>query len=151
MVWTISGKYHTSVTSSFREKVSFVFHSTKGLQRIIETKVCFSFNKSPEDALGKMCFFADVISQKGNKLQKTCRTFNTHKQNCRRNLECFWQSSLLNKISKTLLPPNPLMVFVDLCFVLLKEHMQKKLSFASGIFMSESFEGGFRHNVNLNN
>ena len=43
------------VTSSFSE--------TKGV-------FCFSFNKrSLEDALGKMCFFAYVISQKGSKLQ----------------------------------------------------------------------------------
>ena len=38
------------------------FSETKGF-------FCFSFNKrSPEDGLRKMCFFANVISQKGSKL-----------------------------------------------------------------------------------
>ena len=84
------------VTSSFSE--------TKGF-------FCFSFNKrSLEDALGKMCFFTYVISQKGTKLQgkKTCRTlFKTPKQNCMRNLEHFWQCSILRKIPDALFPPNP--------------------------------------------
>jgi len=41
-----SGKYHTSVTSSFsKTKVSFVFHSTKDLRKIpLENRVfCVSF------------------------------------------------------------------------------------------------------------
>ena len=51
------------MTSSFREKVSFVFHSTKGLQRIIEKKVFFHLTNLQRMPLEKCVFFADVISQ----------------------------------------------------------------------------------------
>ena len=83
-----------AVVSDYCIIVTSLFSKTIGF-------FCFSFNKkSLEDALGKMCFFAYVISQKGSKLQgKTRRTlFKTPKQNCMQNLERFWQSSILRKI-----------------------------------------------------
>ena len=42
---------------------------------------------------------------------QTCRTlFKTPKQSCMRNLERFWQSSILRKIPNALFPPNPSIV-----------------------------------------
>ena len=49
-----------------------------------------------------------VKKKEANFSKKTYRTlFNAPKQNCMRNLERFWQSSLLSKILNALFPPNP--------------------------------------------
>ena len=69
----------------------------------------FIQQKVPRGCPRKMCFFAYIITQKGSKLQgkKMQNIVKTPKQNCMRNLERFWQSSILRKIPNALFPPNP--------------------------------------------
>ena len=72
--------------------------------------------QSHADVTTNTGFFAYVISQKNdaNFREKTCRTlFDTLKQNCMRNLERSWQSSLLSKKPNALFPPKPSITLIE--------------------------------------
>ena len=74
-----------------KQKASFVFCSTKGPQRMALEKCGF--------------LYTHYLKKEANFREKTCRTlFGPHKQNCMRNLERFWQSSILSKNPTALFP-----------------------------------------------
>ena len=56
----------------------------------------------------------------------------------------FWQTDLFDM--RSIVP----LLFLSICISFSRNNVCKKLSFASGIFMSESFQGGFRRDANLN-
>ena len=74
-----------------KQKASFVFRSTKDPQRMALEKCVF--------------LHTQYLKKEANFREKACRTlFGPHKQNCMRNLERFWQSSILSKNPTALFP-----------------------------------------------
>ena len=75
----------------------------------------FIQQKVPRVCPRKNVFFRihNISKRKQASGKKTYRTlFKTPKQNCMRNLERFWQSSILRKIPNALFPPNPSIIHI---------------------------------------